>query len=106
MDFRLTPDQDSLVSAIDKIAVQFESMPTGFHGFALKGADLERELQDGEYFDIAQIPELGPLAAAMVVEEGEIGGAHLLDSLCDAGQQGQVAADVGLHVQTGNFRTE
>jgi hypothetical protein len=68
MDFRLTPDQDSLVSAIDKIATQFESKPTEFHGFALDGTALERELDDGQYFDIAQIPELGPLSAAMAVE--------------------------------------
>jgi hypothetical protein len=68
MDFRLTPDQDSLISAIDKLAEQFESKPTDFHGFALKGDDLERELEDGSYFDIAQIPELGPLSAAMAVE--------------------------------------
>jgi Acyl-CoA dehydrogenase, C-terminal domain len=68
MDFRLTPDQDSLTSAIDKLAEQFESKPTDFHGFALQGDDLDRELEDGSYFDIAQIPELGPLAAAMAVE--------------------------------------
>jgi Acyl-CoA dehydrogenase, C-terminal domain len=68
MDFRLTSDQDALVSAIDKLAEQFESKPTDFHGFALKGDDLERELDDGSYFDIAQIPELGALSAAMAVE--------------------------------------
>jgi hypothetical protein len=68
MDFKLTPDQDALVSAIDKLAEQFEAKPTEFHGFALVGHELERELEDGQYFDIAQIPELGPLAAAMAVE--------------------------------------
>jgi hypothetical protein len=68
MDFRLTSDQDALVSAIDKLAQQFELKPTEFHGFALVGHELERELEDGQYFDIAQIPELGPLAAAMAVE--------------------------------------
>lgn len=68
MDFRLTPDQDSLVSAIDKLCEQFATKPTEFHGFALHGAELERELEDGSYFDIAQIPELGALSAAMAVE--------------------------------------
>jgi hypothetical protein len=68
MDFRLSPDQDALVSAIDKLAQQFETKPTEFHGFALVGRELERELEDGQYFDIAQIPELGPLAAALAVE--------------------------------------
>jgi hypothetical protein len=68
MDFRLTPDQDALFSAIDKLASQFASKPTDFHGFALLGRDLERELLEGQYFDIALVPELGPLSAAMAVE--------------------------------------
>jgi hypothetical protein len=68
MDFRLTPDQEALVSAVDKLAQQFELKPTEFHGFALVGHELERELDDGQYFDIAQVPELGPLAAALAVE--------------------------------------
>ena len=68
MNFELTSDQEALVSAIDKLAQQFQLKPTEFHGFALAGAELERELEDGGYFDIAQVPELGPLAAAMAVE--------------------------------------
>ena len=68
MNFELTADQDALVSAIDKLAGRFQLKPTEFHSFALVGDELERELEDGQYFDIAQIPELGPLAAAMAVE--------------------------------------
>jgi hypothetical protein len=68
MDFKLTPDQDALVSAVDRLAAQFEARPTEFHGFALIGRDLEQELEDGQYFDIAQIPELGNVTAAMAVE--------------------------------------
>jgi hypothetical protein len=68
MDFRLTSDRESLADAIDKLAQQFQHKPTEFHGFALVGDELERELQEGQYFDIAQIPELGPLSAAMAVE--------------------------------------
>jgi Acyl-CoA dehydrogenase, C-terminal domain len=68
MDFRLSSDQEALMSAIDKLAQQFEQKPTDFRGFALVGTELEKELEDGQYFDIAQIPELGPLAAAMAVE--------------------------------------
>lgn len=68
MDLRLTSDQESLMSAVDKIAEQFATKPTDFHGFALVGTQLEQELQDGEYFDIAQVPEFGPVAAALVVE--------------------------------------
>lgn len=68
MDFRLTADQEALVSAVDKLAAQFEAKPTEARGFTLVGQDLERELEDGGYFDIAQVPELGPLTAAMAVE--------------------------------------
>ena len=68
MDFRLTSDQESLVDAIDKVATPFQQKPTDAHGFALVGHELERELQEGEYFDIAQVPEFGPLTAAMAVE--------------------------------------
>jgi hypothetical protein len=68
MDFTLTADQDALVAAIDKLAGKFDAKPTGFHGFALAGSALERELEDGQYFDIAAVPELGPLGAAMAVE--------------------------------------
>jgi alkylation response protein AidB-like acyl-CoA dehydrogenase len=68
MDFRLTSDQEALLSAIDKIAEAFSSKPTEFHGFALTSDDLERELDEGGYFDIAAIPELGPLSAVMAVE--------------------------------------
>src|SRR5687768_12485855 len=68
MDFRLTSDQESLVEAVDKLALQFQHKPTEFHGFALVGHELERELLEGEYFDIAQVPEFGPLTAAMAVE--------------------------------------
>jgi hypothetical protein len=68
MDFRLTSDQESLVSAIDKVATQFESKPTEFHGFALAGPALEKELDEGGYFDVATIPEFGPLCAAMAIE--------------------------------------
>lgn len=68
MDFKLTPDQDSVVSAIDKLAEQFTAKPTDAHGFVLPGPELEKELAEGEYFDIALIPEFGALSAAMAVE--------------------------------------
>jgi len=68
MDFTLTTDQSALLSAIDRLAKPFEFKPIDFHGFALAGKGLEHELTEGEYFDIAQIPEFGPLTAAMAVE--------------------------------------
>jgi hypothetical protein len=68
MDFKLTADQEALVSAIDKLAEPFEMKPTEFHGLALVGGELEKELDEGQYFDIAVVPELGALSAALAVE--------------------------------------
>lgn len=68
MDFTLTPDQAAVVDAIDRLARQFETTPTDFEGFALESAELEQELENGGYFDIASIPEMGPVTAALAVE--------------------------------------
>jgi Acyl-CoA dehydrogenase, C-terminal domain len=68
MDFTLTSDQSALMGAIDRIAGQFETKPTDADGFALEGLELEQELASGQYYDIAAIPEMGPLAAALAVE--------------------------------------
>jgi hypothetical protein len=68
MEFTLTPDQAALCGAIDKLAERFALPPADFHDFALQAHELERELVDGEYFDIAAIEELGPVSAALVVE--------------------------------------
>jgi hypothetical protein len=68
MDFTLTSDQAALSSAIDRMAVQFASKPTDFNGFALEGRELEQQLENGQYFDVAAIPEMGPVSAALAVE--------------------------------------
>jgi hypothetical protein len=68
MDFTLTSDQIALSTALDKLASQFETKPTDFHGFALVGRELESELEEGQFFEVAQIPELGPLSAALAIE--------------------------------------
>jgi len=68
MDFTLTSDQAALSGAIDKLAARFEIKPTDFDGFTLEGRELDRELENGQYFDIAAIPEMGPVSAALAVE--------------------------------------
>ncbi|NGY04000.1 acyl-CoA dehydrogenase family protein [Solimonas terrae] len=67
MDFVLTDDQSAVVDAIDRLAQSFNEKPIDFHGFALRGDALEQALIEGEYFDIVQIPEYGPTAAALAV---------------------------------------
>ena len=68
MDFTLNEDQLAVAGEIDKLAAQFKSSPVDFHGFALYSAELDKQLEDNQFFDIAAIPEMGPLAAALAVE--------------------------------------
>ncbi|HEY8386031.1 MAG TPA: acyl-CoA dehydrogenase family protein, partial [Porticoccaceae bacterium] len=46
----------------------FATSPVDFHGFALVSDRLDAELDEGGYFEIAAVPEMGPLAAAVAVE--------------------------------------
>ncbi|MBW2942668.1 acyl-CoA dehydrogenase family protein [Zhongshania aquimaris] len=68
MDFTLNEDQLAVAGEIDKLAAQFKSSPVDFHGFALYSAELDKQLEDNQFFDIAAMPEMGPLAAALAVE--------------------------------------
>jgi len=68
MDLQLTSDQHALMAAVDRLCQPYELKPSEFQGFALVGEGLEKELEAGDYFEIASVPEMGPLAAAMVVE--------------------------------------
>ncbi len=68
MDFTLNEDQSAIESALDKLAEEFALVPAEFHKFALVNDKLENELEEGQYFDIGAIPELGALSAALAVE--------------------------------------
>jgi hypothetical protein len=68
MHFKLTDDQNTLLTAIDGLAARFAAKPTEFHGFALVSAELEQEIEASGFYDIASIPDLGPLSAALVVD--------------------------------------
>lgn len=68
MDFTLTADQAALDGAVERLATGFSIKPTEFHGFALVSDELEQALLQAEFFDIALIPEFGPLGAALAVE--------------------------------------
>lgn len=67
MDFALNSDQIALNSALDKLASRFSSPPIDFRGFSLVDPELSQELEAGGFFEAAQIPELGPVSAAMMV---------------------------------------
>lgn len=68
MDFTLSEDQSAIQGALDKLAEEFALVPAEFHKFALVNDKLEHELEEGQYFDIGAIPELGALSAALAVE--------------------------------------
>jgi hypothetical protein len=68
MDLRLTSDQTALLTALDGLSARFQEKPIDFHGFALVGEELGQQLTDGEFFDIAMTPGLGPVGAALAVE--------------------------------------
>src|SRR6185312_9099636 len=68
MDLTLNPDQQALLTALDGLAAPFEQMPVDFRGFSLQSDALEQQLTAAEFFDVASIPGLGPVAAALVVE--------------------------------------
>jgi hypothetical protein len=96
MDFRLTADQAAAADGIERIAARFTTKPTDFHGFALASAALEQELQTGGYFDLATVPELGSVSAAIAVERlarlpctGEIALSMLVRPQLPENQSGQ-----------------
>jgi hypothetical protein len=68
MDFRLSDDQAALNDGLESLAKQYETLPTAFHQFALVSADLERELAEGGYYDMAAYPELDAVTVALAVE--------------------------------------
>ncbi len=68
MDFALNDDQLAVASELDKLAGQFESSPVDFHGFALVSETLDQQLEESQFFEIAAMPEMGPLSAALATE--------------------------------------
>lgn len=68
MDFQLSDDQLAITDAVNRIAQQFDQVPSDFHGFVLTDDALDKELTENQFFEIANIPELGALTAAMAVE--------------------------------------
>lgn len=65
MDLYLNEDQLAVEGAIDKLAEDFAYSPVDFHGFALVSDELDKELEEGGYFEIAAVPEMGPVSAAV-----------------------------------------
>lgn len=68
MNLSLTPDHLAILDALDSLAKPYASAPIGDHSFALTSDDLDRELAEGGFLDVALDPDLGTVAAAVIVE--------------------------------------
>lgn len=68
MDFAPNDEQITLNSALDRLVAPFAVPSVDFRDFHLPAPALTEALEQGGFFEAAQIPELGPVAAAMMVE--------------------------------------
>lgn len=68
MDLSLTPDQVAILDAIDSLTRRFASPPIHDISFALTSDELDRELAEGGFLDVAFDPDLGTVSAALIVE--------------------------------------
>ena len=68
MDLSLNADQIAILDALDSLAKPYASVPLHETGFALTDANLDRELADGGFLDVAFDPDLGVGSAAVIAE--------------------------------------
>jgi Acyl-CoA dehydrogenase, C-terminal domain len=68
MDLSLTPNHLAILDALDSLAKPYASVPIGDHNFALTSETLDRALAEGGFLDVAHDPDLGTVAAAVIVE--------------------------------------
>jgi Acyl-CoA dehydrogenase, C-terminal domain len=68
MHLTLTEDQTQILDFIDSLTRAYAAVPMHDTSFALTSAELDRELVEGGFLDVAAMPELGPVTAALVIE--------------------------------------
>ena len=68
MELALSEDQVQILDAIDTLAKPYATVPIHDISFALTSEELDRELAEGGFLDVAAMAELGPETAALVVE--------------------------------------
>ncbi len=68
MDLSLNDDQIAILDTIDTLAKPYASPPMQDISFALTSEELDRELFDGGFLDIAFDPDLGAVSAALMIE--------------------------------------
>ena len=68
MDLSLTADQSAILDAFDTLTKRYASPPIADTSFALTSDELDRELAEGGFLDVAFDPDLGAVSAALIVE--------------------------------------
>lgn len=69
MDFGLTDDQQVLLTSLQSLLLPFRTPPAGAHDYVQYSADLQQELTNSGFLEVASQPEFGPLEAALLIEE-------------------------------------
>jgi hypothetical protein len=68
MQLSLSDDQRQILDFIDSLTRPYASVPQHDTSFALTSEALDAELVEGGFLDVAAMPELGAVTAALVVE--------------------------------------
>jgi hypothetical protein len=69
MDFGLSADQQLLLTSLQSLLQPFRMPPTGAHGDVQYSAELQQELANSGFLEVADQPGFGLLEAALLVEE-------------------------------------
>jgi alkylation response protein AidB-like acyl-CoA dehydrogenase len=69
MQLSLSEDQTQILDFIDSLTRPYATVPMHDISFALISDELDRELVEGGFLDVAAMPELGPVTAALVAEK-------------------------------------
>jgi hypothetical protein len=69
MDFDLSGDQAALLSAIQQLLARHRHLPAGAPREYLQSDELERDLNESGFLDIAREDGMGPPGAALLIEE-------------------------------------
>jgi alkylation response protein AidB-like acyl-CoA dehydrogenase len=68
MDLSLTDDQRAILDALDGLCRPFQDAPLHDAPLAATSADLDRQLAEAGFLDVAADPDLGTVTAAIIVE--------------------------------------
>lgn len=69
MDFGLTDDQHLLMTSFEALLQRHREPPQGVHGYVAFGAELQTELIESGFLEVAGQEGFGPLEAALLAEE-------------------------------------